>query len=168
MRARGDIPGRSSTGKGLQSSRNNSYFLISYCGFVFSVTDRAVREGVVMLICRCRGKGNPHPFPSALLSGKSQEYEATPPPKTSGVCTASLSYLFKLFVKFVLAGPGRLRSLTGIDSRDEVLPFPRKNDSGTIMPFVPRRRSCGAAGRGSGDPRRCRFRQRFRVQEFLP
>ena len=182
MRARGDIPGISSTGKGLQSSRNNSYFLISYCGFVFSVTDRAVREGVVMLICRCRGEGKPlcwrercfpsprtpHPFPSALLSGKSQEYEATPPPKTSGVCTASLSYLFKLFVKFVLVGPGRLRSLTGIDSRDEVLPFPRKNDSGTIMPFVPRRRSCGAAGRGSGDPRRCRFRQRFRVQEFLP
>ncbi|WP_300811092.1 hypothetical protein, partial [uncultured Desulfovibrio sp.] len=41
----------------------------------------------------------PHPFPSALLSGKSQEYEATPPPKTSGACTAYLFYLLKLFLE---------------------------------------------------------------------
>ncbi|MDM8217226.1 hypothetical protein QUW15_13850, partial [Desulfovibrio piger] len=34
------------------------------------------------------------------LSGKSQEYEATPPPKTNGVCTAYLFYVLKLLVKF--------------------------------------------------------------------
>ena len=49
----------------------------------------------------------PHPFPSALLSGKSQEYETASPPKTSGVCTACLSYLLKLFLKFVLTDPSR-------------------------------------------------------------
>ena len=47
----------------------------------------------------------PHPFPSALLPGKSQVHVATPPPKASGAYITYSLYILKLFVKFMLTGP---------------------------------------------------------------
>lgn len=60
---------------------------------------------------------NPHPFPSALLPGKHRGRKATPPPSASGVQVTCLSYLLKLFAKFVLAGPGK-RQPEGLRGRD--------------------------------------------------
>ena len=48
----------------------------------------------------------PHPFPSALLPGEEPKTRGPLVPKASGVHIVCLDYLLKLFVKFMLTGPG--------------------------------------------------------------
>ena len=67
----------------------------------------------VRLLCRLTGTSygrlSVAPFPSALLPGEESKTRASLVPNASGMYTACLSYLLKLFVKFILTSLGHFQ-----------------------------------------------------------